>query len=127
MAGDWALLRDQELQVFSAEWHKHGKAAGPIRNTLMLQQKPDLVVAFHDDIDSSKGTANMVKKARKANIEVRVLKTISLKHDWFDPQIEYPHLKIPGQSCRRCGVMRGKISETRECPGVVRIELRWSS
>ena len=47
-----------------------------------------------------------------------------LEHDWFDPRIDYPNLKLPGESCRRCGVMRGKVSETRECPGVVHVTLR---
>jgi len=44
-----------------AKWKLHGKAAGPIRNRLMLvEHKPDMVLAF----PGGKGTANMIKIAR---------------------------------------------------------------
>src|SRR6185295_7826819 len=33
-----------------ANWEKHGKAAGPIRNRKMLAMQPDLVLAFHEDL-----------------------------------------------------------------------------
>ena len=34
-------------EEFAAEWEKHGRAAGPIRNQRMLDDgRPDLVVAF---------------------------------------------------------------------------------
>lgn len=59
---------------YPAEWDKHGRKAGSIRNQLMLTDgKPDLVLAFHDDLEHSKGTAHMVKIARKAGVEVRVI------------------------------------------------------
>lgn len=50
-----------------------GRAAGPIRNRKMLDMKPDLVLAFHDDLKNSAGTRNMVEIARKAGIEVQVI------------------------------------------------------
>lgn len=55
-----------------ADWQKYNKAAGPVRNGEMLKLHPDinLVLAFHDDIDSSRGTADMVARAQKADIEV---------------------------------------------------------
>lgn len=54
---------------FPALWHLHGKAAGPIRNQQMLDEgKPDWVVAFHDDIDRSNGTRDMLNRAIKAGI-----------------------------------------------------------
>ena len=53
--------------AFPAEWKKHGKAAGPIRNRKMLQDgKPDLVLAF----PGGRGTANMVELATDAGIRV---------------------------------------------------------
>ena len=59
--------RDIKHIPFVAEWHKHGRAAGPIRNKRMLDEgKPDLVVAF----PGGKGTANMVKIAESAGVEV---------------------------------------------------------
>ena len=58
---------------FPADWNKHGKAAGPIRNKQMLEEgKPDLILAFHDDIDKSKGTKNMLEQAQKAGIVTRL-------------------------------------------------------
>ena len=62
------------VMPFPANWKLYGRAAGPIRNKQMLTEgKPDLVVAFHNDIDSSRGTANMVDQARKAGIETKVM------------------------------------------------------
>lgn len=68
----------QELGIpvlkFPADWKKHGKAAGPIRNNQMLKEgEPDLVLAFHSNIEESKGTKHMVKIARKAGIEVIIV------------------------------------------------------
>jgi len=54
--------------TFNADWKTHGKAAGPIRNQRMINEgKPDLVIAF----PGGKGTADMVRRARAAGIEVR--------------------------------------------------------
>lgn len=50
-----------------ADWVSFGKAAGPIRNQRMLDDhKPDLVVAF----PGGAGTADMVRRARKAGVDV---------------------------------------------------------
>ena len=74
----WARDVAQELGVewvtCPANWEQYGKAAGPIRNRHMLTHQPDLVLAFHDDIEHSKGTADMVRQAMAAGIETRVVK-----------------------------------------------------
>ena len=50
-----------------ARWKLHGKAAGPIRNKLMLDEhKPDMVLAFQ----GGKGTANMIKLAKWHGVPV---------------------------------------------------------
>lgn len=73
LAGDVADANGIPYQVFPANW-KDGKAAGPIRNTKMLQEgKPDLVLAFTYDLSTSRGTADMVRKARAAGIKTFVL------------------------------------------------------
>lgn len=52
---------------WEADWGKHGRAAGPIRNQRMLDEgKPDLVVAF----PGGRGTADMVRRAKAAGVEV---------------------------------------------------------
>lgn len=56
----------------NAEWTKYGKAAGPIRNRLMLKEDPDLVIAFHEDVQNSKGTINMIVQARAAGKPVEI-------------------------------------------------------
>lgn len=64
---DWARARGVSLFSFPANWDKHGKAAGYIRNKQMLEEgKPDLVIAF----PGGRGTANMIKLARDAGVPV---------------------------------------------------------
>ena len=63
----WAQTCDRKHAPFQADWHKHGKAAGPIRNQRMLDEgKPDLVIAF----PGGTGTTDMIRKARAAGIEI---------------------------------------------------------
>ena len=53
--------------------HRYWKAAGPFRNKQMLVEgKPDIVLAFHRDIKLSRGTKHMVNTAIKANIKVHL-------------------------------------------------------
>lgn len=62
---------DYRIMRFPADWEKHHRAAGPIRNRQMLVEgKPDVVWAFHDDLEHSKGTKNMVDIATKAGVPV---------------------------------------------------------
>jgi len=58
--------------AFPADWEQYGRAAGPIRNRLMLDQKPDLVMAFHDNILQSKGTQDTVMEALRRRITVKL-------------------------------------------------------
>ncbi len=61
------------VEPYPANWGKFGRAAGPIRNREMVSKgKPDLVVAFHDDIEHSKGTLDMVTFARYKIISVSI-------------------------------------------------------
>lgn len=69
LSGEWAGARGVSVEVHPADWKKHGRAAGPIRNQKMLEEKPDLVVAF----PGGRGTADMVRRAREAGIEVFVV------------------------------------------------------
>lgn len=62
-----------EVVEFPAAWKKYGKSAGPLRNIKMANTKPNLVIAFHDDIKSSKGTKHMIAEARKRGIEVEII------------------------------------------------------
>lgn len=58
---------------FPADWKSFGKAAGVLRNIEMLDEKPDLVLAFHNDLNKSKGTAHTVSNAQKRGMTVKVI------------------------------------------------------
>jgi len=73
LAGEVAEELGMRVVVFSAKWEKFGIAAGPIRNIEMLNENPDLVLAFHNDLSKSKGTAHTVKTAQKRDLKVKVI------------------------------------------------------
>lgn len=69
-AWNWAMERGYEVIHCPAEWDRYGKSAGPRRNQVMLDKCPDLVVAFHADLEHSRGTGDMVRRALRAGVEV---------------------------------------------------------
>jgi hypothetical protein len=70
-----SLLQRVEHLPFPADWAQHGKAAGPIRNQQMLDEgRPDVVWAFvTKPLEQSRGTADMVRRARTAGIPTYVV------------------------------------------------------
>lgn len=71
LAGLIASTLDMKVIEYPANWKRYGRAAGMIRNQQMLDEgKPKLVVYFHNDLDNSKGTKDMVNRAIKAGIPV---------------------------------------------------------
>lgn len=70
LAEEFAKASGIASRPFPANWKKHGRRAGPIRNQQMLDEgKPDLVVAF----PGGRGTADMIARAKAAGIEVRIV------------------------------------------------------
>ena len=66
-AEEWAMMRGIDCQTYNADWSKHGRAAGPIRNGFMLQEfEPNAVIAF----PGGRGTADMVRRAKAAGVRV---------------------------------------------------------
>lgn len=65
---EYAAREGIECDVFAADWTKHGKAAGPIRNALMVAQRPDRCLAFWDG--KSRGTLNTIALCTQAGIPV---------------------------------------------------------
>lgn len=59
------------VTAFPADWETHGKAAGPIRNLQMLDEKPDGVLAFQRN--GSRGTQHTIDEARRRGIPVEVV------------------------------------------------------
>lgn len=72
-ADSYGHYRKWEVHSEPALWDKYGRAAGPIRNQRMLDEHhPDVCHAFHDDLEHSKGTRDMVTRCDKAGIPVHV-------------------------------------------------------
>jgi hypothetical protein len=71
-----------DIQTKPANWKKFGRAAGPIRNKEMInevliykkQNITTIVLAFHNDLENSKGTKNCINQAIKSGLEVYLCK-----------------------------------------------------
>ncbi len=72
LAHAWATMRQiasgwGDVRVYEANWERDKKAAGPIRNKLMLtNEKPHVIVACK----GGNGTAHMMKIGREAGVPV---------------------------------------------------------
>lgn len=67
----YAQERGLSLDAHPADWNKHGRAAGPIRNKEMAEVA-DALIAFWDG--ASRGTANMIDLAKRKGLKVAVVK-----------------------------------------------------
>lgn len=56
-----------------ADWEKYGKGAGHIRNRVMLDMEPDLVMAFHHDLYHAKGTLDCYTQAVDRKCRIRLI------------------------------------------------------
>lgn len=66
----WARNRAIPVKVFPADWGKHGRAAGPIRNRAMAKYA-DALVAIWDG--KSSGTKHMIDVATQNRLVVHVV------------------------------------------------------
>lgn len=67
----WGQANNIECITEKAYWDISGKAAGPLRNQRMIDNhSPDICIAFHDDIENSRGTKDMINKCKKHKIPV---------------------------------------------------------
>lgn len=66
LAARWAGLVPLQVDPFPADWDKYGLGAGPLRNQAMVDSGLDGLVAF----PGGRGTADMVRRARKAGVPV---------------------------------------------------------
>ena len=67
----YAAERGYRVERFPADWDRDGIAAGPIRNSQMAAHA-DALVAFWDG--KSRGTRDMIERAEKHNLPIRVVK-----------------------------------------------------
>lgn len=68
IAIEWAISKNIEYKIYKASWDLHGKAAGPIRNEVMIKENNafDLLVAF----SGGRGTKNALSLASKYKIKI---------------------------------------------------------
>jgi hypothetical protein len=67
----WAERNDIPFEVCEAQWDKHGKSAGPIRNKKMAREfNAEACICIL--MPSSRGTRSMIKEAREAKLELYV-------------------------------------------------------
>ncbi len=62
------------VQRVPAEWAKHGKAAGPIRNKIMATYASEgtgILVAFWNG--KSRGTASMIQLAKRFGLQTKIV------------------------------------------------------
>lgn len=76
----YAAKKGYKLTVFPADWDKHGKAAGPIRNKKMAEYA-DGLIAFWDG--KSRGTKSMISLAEEYGLKVRVIRYDKVVFDRF--------------------------------------------
>jgi len=73
MAGESADRHGLECLEFPADWDRHGKRAGFLRNQQMLDEgRPTMVAAFTYDIYQSRGTYDMAKRSLVAGLRVYI-------------------------------------------------------
>lgn len=72
IAGVVAEELGMNVEVHPANWDKHGKAAGPIRNQHMVDLGADVCLAF--PLPGGRGTKHCIMAASRAGIPVRVVR-----------------------------------------------------
>jgi hypothetical protein len=71
IADGWAKISGFAIEPHPADWERHGKRAGPIRNEEMAALGADICIAFWDG--TSTGTADMLKRAEAHGIPTEVV------------------------------------------------------
>ena len=66
VAGVLARHMGMKVEVHYADWQKHGKAAGPIRNQAMVGLGADLIIAY--PLPGGRGTQDCIERGVRAGI-----------------------------------------------------------
>ena len=70
IADDMAAYWGWGVERHTADWGRHGKAAGPIRNQEMVDAGADICLAF--PLGESHGTRDCIRRAKAAGIPVQI-------------------------------------------------------
>lgn len=75
ICGQWALDNNIEVVEMKADWNKHGRAAGPLRNRDMLAYAREIggstLLAF--PCVGSKGTFDMINICEKSGFKIYIV------------------------------------------------------
>lgn len=113
----YAREHDIEVLLFPADWKRHGKGAGPIRNAQMAEAA-DMLIAFWDG--SSKGTKNMIGQMQKQKKPFKVF-DYKGKCCWCCPMSDSDFkINEPTKYCNHCGqeFSRQEMKWTQDCQGI---------
>lgn len=67
LGNQWASAHKLPVTTFLADWDKHGKRAGPLRNEAMAQYAEAAIIVW-DGI--SRGTADMIVRAKRHQLKL---------------------------------------------------------
>jgi predicted Rossmann fold nucleotide-binding protein DprA/Smf involved in DNA uptake len=68
----WAQERYINIVRYPAEWKKHGRSAGPIRNKVMAQNAEGLIAVWNG---KSRGTLSMINLAMDYGLRIMIIRT----------------------------------------------------
>ena len=74
LAEKWAKEHNIPMVVFKPDWDKFGKAAGPMRNSDIVNMATHLIAFPSED---SKGTWDSIAKAQKKGIPTEIVKPVN--------------------------------------------------
>ena len=69
MAATFAVGRGMKVDPYPADWHRHGRVAGPIRNREMARSGLDVAFA----LPGGRGTKSMAREAARAGVPIFAL------------------------------------------------------
>jgi hypothetical protein len=69
---EWAKEQSIDIHRYPADWEKHGKRAGPLRNELMSKNAEGLIAIWDG---KSRGTNNMIELAKTRGLRIFVYRT----------------------------------------------------
>jgi len=67
----WAQDNNVEINRFPAEWNKHGKRAGPLRNKIMAENAEGLIAVWDGN---SRGTLSMIDLAASHGLRITIFR-----------------------------------------------------
>lgn len=77
----WCFENMVTYERYLPDYEEHGRKAPLIRNTEMVNNA-DALIAFH--LRNSPGTADVISKARKKGLKVKVIRIESQEKKWWE-------------------------------------------